>query len=716
MESDGTDYLPSRSHSRDATLVEMSFFKTVIIEVTAQGKGWASAYPLRFVILRPLFRGMSYADVINQLLSYRLGLKSVFILAICVLWAISSPAQPTFTLKGPGQSEPGQAIGGIQFLGNHTYPSIVLTEQLQRKPQTFLNLLGEEINATIFDPELLPTEIHRIETFYRERGYYQVIVEAQILPESTRNVVYLLFKVFEGNPIKVSSIDVRIDAPQTDAMRISTSEEYTRTLSRLPFSVGEAFHSYRQSDAVSMFTRILREEGYPFTEVHLETVIDTIALSAQLHFQLDPGPFAILDSIEVKGARTISDSRILRQSGLTQGESFSLSTLESSRRRLLDHHLFQEVSIEIPPQPRDQTVDVRIQVKEWPLRSVGFSIGLGTEEYMRASLDWQHRNINGRGHRIEAGGRVSFIDQALGGSYLIPYVFNPRSGYSLNPFLEHHFGPSGAYEVFRTGIEQSLIYQISTYLTGRLSHEISVNRELSGQALSELPDSVLNYNVSAISASVNFVQGLARREGWLVSAFGELSTPIGLGTFEYQKASVEVRRYKTLTSDAILALRVRAGAIVNASTDTLPSTILFYQGGTNSVRGWARESLGPKRPILRTTEEGTTFDRYVPIGGKTLFNASIELRRDINDVIKGAGYTLFLDMGQVWNSLQLDEMKTLQFGLGGGIRYDTPIGPFRMDIAWKMNPTREDLDLYAGVDYGNGWNRIGIHVGIGPAF
>lgn len=625
-------------------------------------------------------------------------------------------SQPTFTIKGPGDAEPGAAIGSVQFLGNHTFPSLVLVEQLQRKPQTFLNLLGEDINATIFDPDLLPDEIQRIERFYRERGYYQVIVEAEVLPQSTRNVVRLLFKIFEGNPIRVASIDVRIDAPQAVVTTLSSSEDYTQTLSRQPFRAGEPFHSFRQSEAVSMFTRMLRESGFAFAQVEMDTEIDTIALAAHLHILLDPGPPVRLDSITIGGAQTIPQALVLRQSGLRQNDPFQLSSLEASRRRLLQHHLFRAVSIEVPPQPRDSTVTVHLQIQEFPLRSLGYSVGFGTEEFLRGNIDWQHRNINGRGHRVEAAARVSFIDQAVGGTYLIPYVFNPRSSYSFNPFLEHHFGPRGAYEVFRTGVEQSLIYQVSTFLTGRLGHEISLNRELSGQALTELPDSVLNYNVSAVSASVNLVQGLARREGWMANAFGELSTPVGLGTYEYQKVSLEIRRYRILTEDAVLAVRVRAGGIFNASSDTLPSTILFYQGGSNSVRGWTREALGPKRAIFRTTPDGPEFDRYVPIGGKTLFNASVELRRSTHSLVKRTGYVAFLDMGQVWNSLDPDELRTVQVGIGGGLRYDSPIGPIRLDIAWKMNPTGEDLNRFAGVDYGNRWNRFGIHFGVGPSF
>ena len=59
---------------------------------------------------------------------------------------------------------------------------------------------------------------------------------------------------------------------------------------------------------------------------------------------------------------------------------------------------------------------------------------------------------------------------------------------------------------------------------------------------------------------------------------------------------------------------------------------------------------------------------------------------------------------------------TIQFGVGGGIRYESPIGPIRVDVGYKLNPTREDLNQFATVDNGSKWDRWGLHFSIGQAF
>jgi outer membrane protein insertion porin family len=144
---------------------------------------------------------------------------------------------------------------------------------------------------------------------------------------------------------------------------------------------------------------------------------------------------------------------------------------------------------------------------------------------------------------------------------------------------------------------------------------------------------------------------------------------------------------------------------------------VFYAGGTNSVRGWSRESLGPKRPFLEVEEDGSeTFRGYLPTGGRALFTSSIEARYSLDHRWKGVGIATFLDAGQVWTSFSNMEERSLQFGTGVGIRYESVIGPIRLDIAWKVNPNADDLNRFEGQDVGNALRRFGFHLNIGSPF
>jgi len=92
------------------------------------------------------------------------------------------------------------------------------------------------------------------------------------------------------------------------------------------------------------------------------------------------------------------------------------------------------------------------------------------------------------------------------------------------------------------------------------------------------------------------------------------------------------------------------------------------------------------------------------------------LRQELRGLIPNFGLAAFLDGGQVWEDASNLEDRPVQFGAGGGIRYQSPIGPVRIDVGYKINPSDQDLNIFNGEDFGSGWSRIGIHFSIGQAF
>lgn len=130
------------------------------------------------------------------------------------------------------------------------------------------------------------------------------------------------------------------------------------------------------------------------------------------------------------------------------------------------------------------------------------------------------------------------------------------------------------------------------------------------------------------------------------------------------------------------------------------------------MRGWSRQMLGPKRPSF---DEGR-FDGYVPTGGRAVLTFNVELRQKLDFLFSGFGIGIFLDGGQVWRAIDRMNERQVQFGTGGGLRYQSPIGPVRIDVGYKINPFHEDLNRFGNIDRGSEWDRIGIHFSIGQAF
>ncbi len=609
------------------------------------------------------------------------------------------------------QEERVPIIWNVNFEGNENYSSIVLRQVIAAEAPSFWHKLIRRYDDYRFNETEVRRDRIRLIRYYERRGYSDVDVQYEITEENKEWKKNILFTINEGEPIRITSVEVEIEADSTTQEELRNSRSFLRNVERQEFAEGKIYQTIRRPDVEGRFLEVMENEGYPWPEVEIQADVDSLAKTAEIRVMAIPGTKSYFSNFSVEGEISVPERVLIRETGINEGDVYDRRKLQEAQRQIFGHHLFRFASITIPEQPQDSTLDIRIRVRENSRRTIQASIGFGREELVRGQLMWQHRNISGTGHRLGITGRGSFIEQRFGVDYLIPYVFNTRSSFVASPFGQRRLEP--AFEIIRAGITNSLIYQIERNLTATASYEYTINEEVSRKVDASLPDNMLEFNVSSLSFSGYFAEELSRDpRGWVIQPSAEFSGTFGEATFTFQKLTLDVRHYLTLTRSTTLAGRINTGTIFYNQTEELPSNIRFFTGGTNSVRGWTRQNLGPKR-VLR--DENGDFDGFVPIGGRTLLNMNLELRQEI-PFLPGFGIASFLDGGQVWETfVNLDE-RPLQFGAGGGVRYQSPIGPIRVDVAYKINPFDEDLNRFNGEDLGNRWSRIGIHFSIGQAF
>lgn len=551
----------------------------------------------------------------------------------------------------------------------------------------------------------------RIERFYQRRGFNNVEVRYEISSRSTEWKKDVTFIINEGEPVRVRDFEIVIQADDETKEMIRDSREFQRAGDRQEFRVGNRYQTLLSADVEGRYLQVVENLGFAWAEVRVLADIDETTNEADVRIAVFPNQRTTFENITIEGYISVPERIILRETDIREGGLYSRDTMQEAQRQIFNHHLFRFATVTIPEQPRDSTLDVLIRIREHPKRSVQVSAGFGREERLRGQVSWMHRNVAGVGHRFGVNARASFIEQRVSTDYLIPYVFNARSSNSSTLFGVHKIEP--AFELFQAGLSNSLIYQFNRNTTASATYEFSINEELSRDQDVTLPDSVINYNASSLSLSGYYSEGLTREpRGWVIQPFVEFSGTFGESTLRYQKVSLDVRRYTQLGSNITFAARINAGSIFNSSREDLPSNILFFTGGTNSVRGWSRQDLGPKR----ATFSGDDFNGYVPVGGRAVFSFNSEIRQDIGRIIPNFGVAAFLDGGQVWRTVRAVDSRPIQFGAGGGIRYQSPIGPIRVDVGYKLNPSLEDLNEFDGDDFGSRMDRFGIHFSIGQAF
>jgi len=620
-------------------------------------------------------------------------------------------------------------VWNVDITGNKTFSDVVLQNVIATEAPTFLQKLkfwkqkGHEFSETEVKKDVI-----RLERFYHRRGFPNVSVTSKVKKGKPSWKREVSFHIKEGKPIIIDSVDYEIQDKNRYAETIENSRDYHRAQRKQAFQKGKRYQEIMLPEVKGQFITVLKNMGFAFAEVSIATKIDTAQLKADIHIIMKPGSIGYLSHIEVDGEKTVSKKLVIRESGLKVGQRFSQKKLGSAQQTIFNQPIFRFVTIDIPDQPEDSTVNIKINVREHKLRSLEIRGGFGTAEYLRGQVSWTNRNPFGNANNITISGRASFIEQRAGVDYLIPYVVNNKSSFVVSPFFTHRLEPG--FELVSSGINNSFVYQHTSNLTTSISYEYTRNNVMQKDININLSDSTQLYDISSLQFAgfyhQNFVGG---NSGWIINPYLEFSGLFHTGSFEYEKASLDVRHMIALTPKMDFVFRLNGGLIFSPQKDTLPPSIRYFAGGYGSVRGWYRQQLGPKRP--RLNQQGV-FKGYAPVGGRVDFSFNLELRHQLDFLIHGLGIAAFVDGGQVWRNfsdvhffssntfssrIRQINYNGLQFGVGGGFSYRSPIGPVRLDIGYKVNPTYGDLNYYDGVYHGSQtWHRIAFHFSIGDVF
>ncbi|MCC5925573.1 MAG: BamA/TamA family outer membrane protein [Bacteroidetes bacterium] len=601
----------------------------------------------------------------------------------------------------------------VSFTGNESYNDVVLSEVVANESVSFLRRRQFwRRSGEIYSETEVRRDVIRLERFFQRRGFPDVQVTYTVDEGRKSWRRHIDFRINEGRPIRVSSFSYSFAENTQNEQDIRDSREFTRLMERNPFNEGRRYRIIRETDLEGDIVRMLKNKGYAFANASVTARIDSLRYEAHVELSIDPGRITYFGELTIQGQTTVRDDLIRKESGISSGDRFSQRSLGRAQQEIFSHHLFRFVTISIPDQPRDSLVDLNIRVREYPLRTLQVRGGLVTEEYVRAAVSWQHRNPFGNGHGFTATARGSFIEQRLSMDYLVPYVFNTFSGFIISPFAQRI--NESSYLLYSIGATNSFIYQYSQELAGTISYEFTFNEELQRDITFTSRDSSQFFNQSVLRFSGFYNESsIERGEGWAVRPFFEISGFLNTGTYQYNRTSLDVRRFLDVTGTTQLGLRTNGGILFTDSLDEIPSSIQYYLGGNSTVRGWSRNDLGPKRASFDS--EGD-FRGYLPIGGRVSLLFNSEIRQRVPFIHRNFGVTLFMDAGQVWRTRDDVDLADIQFGTGAGIWYQSPIGPVRFDVGYKVNPTDEDLNRYNGVDYGRPLDRWGFHFSIGQSF
>ncbi len=453
-------------------------------------------------------------------------------------------------------------------------------------------------------------------------------------------------------------------------------------------SRGAVASSRRIIAAEQQIVAALHARGYPLARIaSREIVADHATNTLDVTLVADPGGRATFGRVTVSGTERTDPAFVERQAMIPEGDQYDPKAIERAEKRLNDLGIFSSVRlVRAETLQPDGSLPITIEVSERKRNVIGLGANWSSTEGFGVEGYWRRRNLFGRGELLSIEGSVGRIgtealdrmDYSARIAFEKPGVFGPLTSFTTSLGAKQE--SPDAYLSRNVTADAYLVREFDETLTGRAGVELyyADEEDVFGEE---------TYFLAGIPADLVFDNRddpLNPTKGIRASLFAEPAYDmLGENAMLFTKA--EFSTYAAL-DDArrfVLAGRVAVGSIVGPSIPEIPAARRFFAGGGGSIRGYAYRNVGP-----RLNGEVT--------GGRSLFEASAEMRVKITDTIGVVG---FVDAGNAFAAMYPDFSESLKIGVGAGVRYYTPVGPLRLDVAVPLDPERDDPDfaVYVGL-------------------
>jgi translocation and assembly module TamA len=470
------------------------------------------------------------------------------------------------------------------------------------------------------------------------------------------------------------------DLAAADAAGDAAARERLEALrNRWPLKPGEPFRQGAWDDAKNQTISRLRAEGYPAASwKQTQARVDTAKAEASLELEAESGPLFRLGALQVEGLERYDRAAVERLAGFEPGTPYTERTLLDFQERLRKLGLFETASVEIDTDPaRAEATPVTVRLREMPLQQATVGVGVSANTGPRITLEHQHRRIFGipwiAKNAVELGtGRKAWQGDLL--SHPVPGRYRNLVG--------------GTYEWLRSGEE---LRRTGSARLGRSQDTERIERLYYLGYLRERLDNPSGSRRSqAVSINYNWVwrdldSVLLPTDGVSLSAQvgGGYAQSFPLSDGPFGRLQGRITWYRPLGQSWYGIARLEAGEVFAKEAVGVPDGLQFRAGGDESVRGYAYRSLGP-------TRDG------VLVSGRSLLTTSIELARPFSAKRPSLWGAVFVDAGNAANSF--GELKPV-VGSGFGIRWRSPVGPLRVDLAYGHEIERWRLHLSVGIAF-----------------
>jgi outer membrane protein insertion porin family/translocation and assembly module TamA len=527
-----------------------------------------------------------------------------------------------------------------------------------------------------FDRVTFQGDLERVRRLYESRGYYGAEVSYDLTPDDEEGTVAIAIRVAEGEPVLVEdvAIDTALSGPEKEIVERGLRSE-------IPLAPGAVFVESEYLRGDEQVRAFFLDRGHARAQTTRRAEVDRERRTAKVRYAATPGPVARFGETSIVGTEDVDPHLVERELEYEPGEQFSLEKIDKSQAKIVGLDLFR--GVRLTPElagPDPAVVPMRVDVKEKPPREIRIGLGYSTDVGPRGQIQWEHRNWLGGGRRLFLSLRGSLVRSDAEATLVQPHMFSEEANRGILSFKILR-DDEETYDLLGAQLVPRFEHRFSPRLLGWVGYRVEYDRvsdvdQATRDAIGGVKEKGLLSGPGIGLVWDTSDHPLDPKEGEVLSLEVAQAGVIWGGAYRYWRAVVEGKKYLAIGWKTVLALRAKLGlADAIGDSDDLPIFERFYAGGEKSVRGYARHRLGP----LSSTDR--------PLGGLSLFEGSVELRRPIWGPIGGA---VFVDFGQVSLDAFDPPINDLKFAPGFGVTYATPIGPLRLDMGFPIDPPSGD--------------------------
>jgi outer membrane protein insertion porin family len=615
----------------------------------------------------------------------------------------------------------------VNFIGNDHVSDSELGGQMQTGNGGFFSFgSGGPYQQDVFERDVL-----MLSALYYDKGYLSVqIGTPRVMLTPDREGIDIAIAIHEGPRFKIRQL--RIYEHDADGREIEPLGGRRALRQIVHAESGDYFNRAQLIKDLQSVRTLYRDAGFANVEAEPETELDPVHERVDIVIPIKRGPPVHIERIEVKGNTKTRDKIIRREMEIQEGQLFSETGLENSKRRITALGYFERVDVSTEQGSGPDKLVINVEVAEKPTGTFQVGAGFSSIESFIATAQIQQANLFGNGQSLAVQAQLSSLRRLVTIRFFEPYFLDSDWNSSVEIYDTLYVFPNFA----RLSEGGSLTFGYALIqpwlrlsVTGTLewdSVDTSSTSALFGSvttgfsnAFQQLPLANLfnSGRIASLRPTITYDtrdNRLFPTSGIYLQASTEVASELFGSQFNYLRNRFTGRFYYPLGggtgqpgSGFVLKLNTELGLITSPDPQGVPIFQRYFLGGILDVRGFYLRSIGPRLPLTSTLDPNSApIANGANIGGNLEAYSNLELEFPLIDKV-GIRGVVFFDAGNAWNTEdqfcrttpapQFDKVVQpcfnfpgtlgyLRTSTGFGLRWFSPLGPLRFEWGFPLQP------------------------------